>query len=79
MVELRRLRLEVAQISLQSSHESHVTCSSLFIEPVEWMGPLIIGRKDGKVREIEKWEDIIIAKSLEIYFLIAIAHFAGFF
>ena len=26
-------------------------CSSVFIEPVEWMAPLLLGHKDGKVSE----------------------------
>ena len=46
-----RLQEQVAQISLErrSPDGQTISCSSLFIEPVEWMGPLIIGRKDGKV------------------------------
>jgi dual specificity phosphatase 12 len=46
--ELSRLRLEITQITEQS-HDRHMTCSSLFIEPVEWMAPLLVGVKDGKL------------------------------
>ena len=29
-------------------------CSSVFVEPVEWMAPLLLGHKDGKARWIER-------------------------
>ena len=33
-----------------SSTDSDVECTSLFIEPVEWMSATLVGTLDGKVR-----------------------------
>lgn len=33
----------------KESRDPQVTCTSVFVEPVEWMGPLLLGHKDGKV------------------------------
>ena len=48
MTELAALRLKVSSLKMEDVSLKE-TCSSLFIDPVEWMGPFILGNKDGKV------------------------------
>ncbi len=48
MAEQSALRNKVSSLQIDASTDNSV-CSSLFVEPVEWMGPLILGHKDGKV------------------------------
>ena len=50
IADLAKLRAQLASIKLTSSSRYDAICSSFFIEPVEWMAPLLVGHKDGKVR-----------------------------
>ena len=53
IADLAKLRAQVASMKLTSSSRDDAMCSSFFIEPVEWMAPLLVGHKDGKVRLME--------------------------
>ena len=48
--ELARVRAQVASLATHSSPLTPHTCSSYFIEPVEWMEPTLLGHVEGKVR-----------------------------
>lgn len=48
--ELARVRAQVASLATHSSPLTPNTCSSYFIEPVEWMEPTLLGHVEGKVR-----------------------------
>ena len=48
--ELTRVRAQVASLATHSSPLTPHTCSSYFIEPVEWMEPTLLGHVEGKVR-----------------------------
>ena len=48
--ELARVRAQVASLTTHSSPLTPHTCSSYFIEPVEWMEPTLLGHVEGKVR-----------------------------
>ena len=48
--ELARVRAHVASLATHSSPLTPHTCSSYFIEPVEWMEPTLLGHVEGKVR-----------------------------
>ena len=48
--ELARVRAQVASLATHSSPLTPNTCSSSFIEPVEWMEPTLLGHVEGKVR-----------------------------
>ncbi len=48
MTELAALRHKVSTLKMEEATMKE-TCSSLFIDPIEWMGPFILGNKDGKV------------------------------
>ena len=48
--ELARVRAQVASLTTHSSPLTPNTCSSYFIEPVEWMEPTLLGHVEGKVR-----------------------------
>lgn len=45
---MKQLRCDITTMA-KGSHDPQVTCTSVFVEPVEWMGPLLLGHKDGKV------------------------------
>ena len=48
--ELARVRAQVASLATHSSPLTPHTCSSYFIEPVQWMEPTLLGHVEGKVR-----------------------------
>ena len=51
MAELSALRNKVSALRINVPSDNGV-CSSFFVEPLEWMGPFILGHKDGKVKII---------------------------
>ena len=49
--DLAKLRAEVAETVARGSEGSQTSCcSSLFVLPLEWMAPLLVGHREGKVR-----------------------------
>lgn len=53
--EQARMRALVAKVVVKNSVTSNYpNCSSLFTEAVEWMGPLLLGNKEGKVQYYDK-------------------------
>lgn len=52
-VDLAKLRAEVAQTVARGSLGGQgLRCSSLFVLPLEWMSPFLVGCREGKVRNI---------------------------
>lgn len=51
IADLARVRAQVASVvALGNQSSVSSACSSYFIEPVEWMGELLLGEVEGKVR-----------------------------